>query len=222
MSADEVYDAEGADGYTQEEPGEYATQLAEWCRRALIRAGHTPCRWLGQARYIPESGGIVCGCGTVVDAPVVPQGDGSEVGLSGIPRKAADPIGSTLALIDPSQIYTPEQVERHILDTLARLETGALFERECIIKAEAAAGEWNRVYFATIHTSDQTSELKRKAEAEVTCQERGLTEARDEAKMLVSAVKATMHNLRAVLTGYQAVAKSVNAAYQGGGSPGRF
>jgi hypothetical protein len=37
------------------------------------------------------------------------------------------------------------------------------------------------------------------------------------------AVKATMHNLRAVLSGYQSTARSVGVAYQAGGSPaGRY
>lgn len=216
---------------------DYAAELGRWCRRALESHGHTDCRWLTSARYVPESGAVICGCGEFVPAPVVHtdhEGPGGEEGernpsaarraqvAGSVPYEAADPIASTLALIDPSEIYTPDMVERHILDVLARLETGALFERECIVRFDRAATEWNRVYFATIHTSDQTSELKRKAEAEVTCQEAGLTAERDEAKMLMGAAKATMHNLRSVLSGYQSVAKSVTAAYSPGGSAGRF
>jgi hypothetical protein len=216
---------------------DYAADLLRWCQRALASAGHNECRWLAQAKYLPDSGAVVCGCGEFVPAPVVhtdhegPGGEGGERDPNAARRaqvagtvayEPRDPIASTLALIDPSEIYTPDQVERHILDVLARLEMGALFERECIVRADNAVAAWNRVYFATIHTSEQTSELKRKAEAEVACEERGLTSERDEAKMMASAAKATMHNLRAVLTGYQAVAKSVTAAYNPGGSAGRF
>jgi hypothetical protein len=175
---------------------------------------------------VPESSAVVCGCGEFEPAPELqdePHPEVPEVMIGGhVPAKAADPIQSALALIDPTQVYSPEQVERHILDTLHRLETGALFERHCIERAAAADAAFNRVFFATIHTSEQTSELKRKAEAEVRCQEQGLTAERDEAKMILAAVKATMHNLRAVLSGYQSTAKSVTAAYQAGGSPGRF
>lgn len=213
---------------------DYAAELGKWCRRALSSAGHDQCQWLGQAKYLPDSATVVCGCGEFVPAPVIEtdgEGEAGEREPSAARRaqvagtvvyEARDPIASTLALIDPSEIYTPDQVERHILDVLARLEMGALFERECIVQADHAVAEWNRVYWATIHTSEQSSELKRKAEAEVECQQRGLTEARDEAKMMASAAKATMHNLRAVLSGYQSVAKSVTAAYNPGGSAGRF
>jgi hypothetical protein len=233
-------DVEDEVDHLPDSSAEYAAELGRWCRRALESSGHTGCQWLSGARYVPESAAVICGCGEFVPAPMVeePRGDEPDAGerdavlaenakafdriAGSMPYQAADPINSTLALIDPTEIYTPDLVERHILDVLARLETGALFERECIVRFDKAATEWNRVYFATIHTSAQTSELKRKAEAEVECHEAGLTAERDEAKMLVSAAKATMHNLRAVLSGYQSVAKSVTAAYNPGGSAGRF
>lgn len=213
----------GAEGAEEFAAGDYAGRLGAMCRRRLEEVGHTGCPYLEMARYVPESAAVVCGCGAFAEAPEVAEDPPADVMVAGhVPAAPQDPLRSSLALIDPTQIYTPEQVEQHILDTLYRLETGALFERECIRRAEAAVAAFDRVYYATIHTSDQTSELKRKAEAEVECDQRGLTAERNEAKMMLAAVKATMHNLRAVLSGYQSTARSISVAYQGGGSPGRF
>lgn len=209
---------------TEDTAQDYAAQLGQWCRRMLASAGHTSCSYLGTARYIPESGMVTCGCGEFTETSGDPAAGTTVAPIGGtVPYTATDPIQSVLALIDASQIYTPDEVERHILDVLARLERGALFERECIRAKELAMADFDRLYWATIHTSEQSSELRRKAEAEVACEKAGLTAARNEAKMMADAIKATMHNLRAVLSGYQSTAKSVTATYQAGGSPsGRF
>lgn len=144
-------------------------------------------------------------------APGHPRG-GSAV------AEAADPIRSTLALIDPTEVYTPEDVERHILDTLYRLETGALFERETVVQAWKTAQAFDLKYNACIATSTGGSQDVRKAMAMNDC----ATEYAEmlEAKMMKEAVKQTMHNLRAVLSGYQSTARSVGSAYQAGGSQG--
>lgn len=222
-----MLDDEGAEAWNPPDdpgsPGEFARQLSGMARQILEAAGHRDCPYLGAAVYVPESSAVVCGCGEFEEAPELQDDPPVDVMVGGhVPYQAADPIRSALALINPTEVYSPEQVERHILDTLYRLETGALFERHCIERASAADAAFNRMYFATIHTTEQTSELKRKAEAEVACEQAGLTAERDEAKMILAAVKATMHNLRAVLSGYQSTAKSVTAAYQTGGSAGRF
>lgn len=201
---------------TEGSPDErFQDQLNRSARLVLEGSGHAGCSFLGSAYLDRENHAVVCGCGVFLEPPadlVTTQ----EAALA-----PADPISSTLALIDPTKIYTPVEVEYHILDVVSRLETGALFERECILAAGKAQADYNRLFFATIHTSQQTSELKRKAEAEVACEEAGLTAARDEAAMMAAAIKATMHNLRAILSGYQSTSRSVQAAYQAGGSPGR-
>lgn len=205
--------------------GDYARQLASAARAALATGGHGDCPYLSSAQYMPEAGIVVCGCGyhEQMKPTIGPDRVNGEAMLAGHrPPVATDPIRSSLALIDPTEVYGPEQVERHILDTLYRLETGALFERQCIERAAAAESAFNRAFHACVHASQQTSELKRKAEAEVHCDREGLTAERDEAQMILRAIKATMHNLRAVLSGYQSTARSVTAAYQGGGSAGRF
>ncbi len=217
--------------------GDYAEQLKGWCIRVLDKAGHSGCGYAQTARYMPEEGVVVCGCGQFTDAPVIepePSGDepdevlaahaASTVARRGgtAPYVATDPIQSTLALIDPTDTYTPDELERHILDVLARLETGALFERECIVAANTAVDAWDRAYWRAFHACEATSDGKRKAAAMVACDDAGLTQEKFEAESLKEAVKATMHNLRAVLSGYQSVAKSVTAAYNPGGSAGRF
>lgn len=207
--------------------GDYAEQLRDWCGRILDRAGHSGCSYSKTARYMPEEGVVVCGCGQFTETPMEPastEEPGTAVARRGgtTPYVAADPIQSTLALIDPTDTYTPDELERHILDVLARLETGALFERECILAANTAADAWDRAYWHAFHACEATSDGKRKAAAMVACDDQGLTQTKFEAESLKEAVKATMHNLRAVLSGYQSVAKSVTAAYNPGGSSGRF
>lgn len=199
---------------------DYAGQLSGMAATLLEKAGHRDCPYLKSATYLTDERTVVCGCGHYQATESDTEVRGEVMHGGHVALQAQDPILTTLALIDPTQVYTPEQVEQHILEVLYRLETGALFERECILAAEAAASAFNRLYFATVHTSQETSELKRKAEAEVRCQEAGLTSKRDETKMLAAAAKATMHNLRAVLSGYQSTAKSISVAYQGGGSAG--
>jgi hypothetical protein len=130
----------------------------------------------------------------------------------------ADPIRSTLALIDPTEVYGPEDVERHILDVLYRLETGALMERETIVSAYRTAQAFEMKYNAYVAANTGGAADVRKAGAMVHCQPE--YDAMIDAKMLKEAVKQTMHNLRAVLSGYQSTARSVGNTYQAGGSQG--
>jgi hypothetical protein len=211
---------------------DYAAELARWCRRALEESGHTNCEYLDRAQYLPDQAVAVCGCGQFTDAPVVsePRGDepdevigahaaGTAVAARGgtIAYQARDPIESMLALIDPTEIFTPDQINRHILDVLARLETGAKFERETILRVYAATEAWERHYNRALLASTKSAADQRKAEAMVSCDDSGLTQEKYEAKMLAEAAKSTMHNLRGVLTGYQSTAKSVAATYGGAG-----
>jgi len=216
----------------------YASLLLARAVSILSAAGHSNCPMLKQARYVPESGAVVCGCGEFApwsDDPEQPpwepdvRGDAVEAPEMGLPAPghprgghdlpvAADPIQATLALIDPTQIYTPEDVERHILEVLYRLEVGALFERETIEAASATETAFNRKFNAVVDSSDQSSADRRKAEAMVKADAE--YEAMMRAKMVKEAVKQTMHNLRAVLSGYQSTARSVGSTYQAGGSQG--
>lgn len=234
----------------REEPtaGEYASQLAQRVRAVLAAEGHTECALLGQATYDAASGCAVCGCGVFglldgnqPDSPPWDVNERSDAAESAQlwedadaadraanaalaqrggtpPVQAADPISSTLALIDPTEVYGPEDVERHILDTLWRLETGALFERETVIKAWETEQAFTAKFNARVLVNGGLRTDLCKAQSMVDCAEEQAAMA--EAKMMKEAVKQTMHNLRAVLSGYQSTARSVGSAYQAGGSQG--
>lgn len=247
MSLDDEGAEAQAAGEAQPTAGDYARLLLARAVSILTAAGHRDCEYLQQARYEPASGAVVCGCGEFepwsedpetppwapgersdaaesaqvqLDADAADRAAGRALQQRGgtAVAEAADPIRSTLALIDPTEVYGPEDVERHILDTLYRLETGALFERETVVKAYETAQAFDLKYNACIATSTGGSADVRKAMAMNDC----ATEyaAMMEAKMLKEAVKQTMHNLRAVLSGYQSTARSVGSAYQAGGSQG--
>jgi hypothetical protein len=204
----------------------YAEQLKARCFLVLQEIGHLPCQWSDRARYEPDSGAVVCGCGEFAEMPdglqeaVHGQAVGTPITSKGgtLTYEARDPIDSTLALIDPSEVYSPVDVERHILDVLARLETGALFERETVRGEYDAKTAFERAYWRALNASTEGSADRRKADAMVQCEQ--LHEALIQAEFLAKAAKATMHNLRAVLSGYQSTARSVGAAYQAGGSQG--
>lgn len=237
-------DDEGAEAHAvgehQPTAADYASQMKRAMVRLLENAGHAACEYLDRVSYDPASGMVICGCGVFElwqqeaepDAPPWESGDGPigdgaqgpgtavatrRVGGHDLPL-AADPIQATLALIDPTQIYTPEDVERHILEVLHRLETGALFERETVEAASATEMAFTRKFNAAVDASEQSAADRRKAEAMVKADAE--YEAMMQAKMVKEAVKQTMHNLRAVLSGYQSTARSVGSAYQAGGSQG--
>lgn len=204
----------------------YAAELKQRCLTVLHDVEHLPCEWSDAARYEPDSGAVVCGCGEFAEMPDGLQAtvDGEAAGTPIVAKggtltyEARDPIDSTLALIDPSEVYSPVDVERHILDVLARLETGALFERETVRAEYDAKTAFERAYWRALNASTEGSADRRKADAMVQCEQ--LHEALIQAEFLAKAAKATMHNLRAVLSGYQSTARSVGAAYQAGGSQG--
>ncbi len=200
-----------------------ATELQERCRESLRAAGHGECEYLERASYNPEAGAVVCGCGVFVDmipgAPPAVRPSAELVAQPPALVQARDPIEATLALIDPAEQYTPVDVERHILEVLYRLETGALFERETIRQHHLAEVAFERAYWRAHDASQASAADRRKADAMTKCEAEHL--ALMEAKYLKEAAKQTMHNLRAVLSGYQSTARSVGAAYQAGGSNGR-
>lgn len=237
MSLDDEGAEAQAAGETQPTAGDYARLLHARAVSILTAAGHRDCELLQAAKYEPASGAVVCGCGEFEPwsedpdtPPWAPEGSDPVAHQESttappparrggsVVAEAADPIRSTLALIDPSEVYGPEDVERHILDTLYRLETGALFERETVVKAYETAQAFDLKYNACIATSTGGSADVRKAMAMNDCAAE--YSAMMDAKMLKEAVKQTMHNLRAVLSGYQSTARSVGSAYQAGGSQG--
>lgn len=224
-------DATDADPETQAfhaemDAAEIADRLAEALQAVLTRNGHTSCNLEHFASTTLREGAtvVVCGCGEFWPAPELgaPTVDLApervEVhGPAAITVAAADPIARTLELIRPGEDYRPEQVERLMLDTTARLEEGQAFERWALEQAAEAKRAYDREYAKQFTLCSGPMELRRNV-AEVNCAE--LADAADRTDMVYRAAKASMHNLRSVLSGYQSVLKSVQATYQVGGSPG--
>lgn len=161
----------------------------------------------------------VCRCGVVVE---IPAGIDAQMQARGFTPDtpsavAADPVQPGLELVDPTQIYTPEDLERHLLDVIRRLEAGQLFERECIEAEYSAELAWELAKAKTIAKASGAADVRA---ALALTENQAQFEAFRVAQMMRKATQAAMHNLRSVLSGYQSVAKSVLSVYQTGGSPG--
>lgn len=201
---------------------EYGQALRDRIQRVLLERGHSACGGNDNARFSFEQGVILCGCGRDFDMPgavqpVAPAEEASTATGSGLAtRETRDPVQAQLATIDPAMAYTPVDVEMRILDVLARLEQGAVFERSAIDTAARAELTWKKAYWVAKNASKAGAADRREADAMVQTME--LYEQHLEAQWVAKAVKATMHNLRAILSGYQSVAKSVSADMGAGGS----
>ena len=205
---------------------ELADQLAKTIHAALVRGGHYACSLEPYATTTLHEGEtvVLCGCGEFFPAPelAAPTVDLSPErvdahGPEAVTVAAADPIARTLALIAPGQDYTPEQIEKLMLDTVYRLEQGQAFERWALEQAAEAERQYGRRYALEFTKATGAMELRRYT-AEVACAD--LADAKDRTDMVHRAAKAAMHNLRSTLSGYQSVLKSVQATYQAGGSSG--
>jgi hypothetical protein len=161
----------------------------------------------------------VCPCSVSVEIPggleVQMQARGLTPGAA--PPAAADPVQPGLPLIDPSEIVTPEQLEAHLLDVIKRLETGQLYERECIEAEYRARLAWEMAKAKQIAKGGAAADVRMAA---ALAEHGDLYEAYLLAEMMRKAVQAAMHNCRSMLSGYQTVARSVLTTYQAGGSPG--
>jgi hypothetical protein len=161
----------------------------------------------------------VCGCGIVVE---IPGGIEMQLRARGLapdapPPVAADPVQPGLPLIDPSEIATPEQLEAHLLDVIQRLETGQLFERDCIEAEYSARLAWELAKAKTIAKGGGAADVRMAA---ALADHGDLYEKYLRAEMMRKATQAAMHNCRSMLSGYQTVARSVLTTYQAGGSAG--
>lgn len=215
------------DAFGEMDAADIAAQLTTTVSSVLDRSGHLPCELEGFAATTLHEGTtvVVCGCGQFFDAPelataaVVLAPDRVDAHSStAVTVAAADPIARTLALLGPTEDYTPEQVERLMLDTLRRIEEGQAFERWTMEQAAAASTAYEREYAKQFVLASGPMELRRYAAVDA-CED--LMVKRDETAMVYRAAKAAMHNLRSVLSGYQSVLRSVQATYTAGGSSGR-
>lgn len=219
-------DAEVQAFHAEMNAAEIADRMADALHSVLERNDHGTCNLEPYANTTLHEGVtvVVCGCGQFFPAPELgaPTVDLSPErvdahGPAAVTVAAADPIARTLELIGSAQSYTPEQVERLMLDCVYRLEEGQAFERWALEQASEAKRAYDRAYAKAFTLCSGAMELRRNV-AEVECAE--LADTNDKADMVHRAAKAAMHNLRSTLSGYQSVLKSVQATYQAGGSSG--
>lgn len=194
---------------------EYSKALQRQVTQALVDRGHSACPGNSSARFSFEDQRVYCGCGKsyemVGGQPATPPA-GTDLDRTA-PR---DPVQAQLATIDPTLAYTPVDLEMRILDVLARLEMGAVFERHAIDDAARKELAWKEAYWIAKEASEAGAADRREADAMVKTLD--LYRLHLEAAWVAKAVKATMHNLRSILSGYQSVAKSVSADMNAGGS----
>lgn len=120
-----------------------------------------------------------------------------------------DPIVSAVPVIDPTQVYTPLDVEHQILDVEQRLDRGEHFLRVWLDK-QAHAEHAYTIGQARAFTLASGTVDARKAKA--TLDTEGELWAKTEADMMVRAVRDTLHSLRSQLSGYQTVSRSINVS----------
>lgn len=218
---DDVYDGPGtAFGGDAPNAASVADKMLRRVQEALKRAQHLPCSYSAFASLTTDQDVLaaLCGCGFMAPADDLIDGKraittadvatrpGNTVTVHG-----ADPIARTAALIPAGVHYTPEMLEANILDVLERLEKGGAFERLCIEQAAEAETAYTIAYARAFNQQQGAVEVRTQAAIEATEPE---LRARDEARMVSKAVKASMHNLRSVLSGYQSVNASVRESYR--------
>lgn len=122
-----------------------------------------------------------------------------------------DPVSSSLpGPIDPTEVYTPHDVELAIVDILGRLDRGERFLRQQVARLHLADYNLLMKYSAAIAASEERAADQRKAVATLACAKE--TYEQSEAAMLVRALRDTLHNLRSQLMGMQTVSKSIGVS----------
>lgn len=121
-----------------------------------------------------------------------------------------DPLNRALPPLDPTLPYTPADVELKILEVLQQGERGERFLREQLARLHQAQHNLDLRYNLAIAKSEARAADQRKAEAWIAT-ERERFEA-TQAEMLVRALRDNLHNLRAQLSGFQSVARSLGVS----------
>lgn len=156
-------------------------------------------------RYEPGLGLVCMGCRAILEPAPVP------VDETGSPVPGADPVLARIPQIDLTRVLTPDEAAIHITECVLRLEQGAVFHRVCIEEAFEADRLYQLAHARALVNAKGAADQRRafallECEAEYT--------AKSIADMKVKAVAATMHDLRAALSGYQSMSKTVGVTYQ--------
>lgn len=166
-----------------------------------------------------DDGTLLCGsCGEVLTAIGMPANEPE-------PEGAADPeSGDTTFKHIPwgptERPYTPEDVEREIIEIVGRLNAGARFQAAREREAVQAALEFDIAYARALIEAGRerdgegklvnSSADQRKAAATLACQELLVTHRRYE--QVVRTTRESMHTLRSNLSGLQTINRSVSAS----------
>lgn len=122
-------------------------------------------------------------------------------------QDSMDPVVGMLQPLDPTQVYTPKDVEIGIIEILRKMQNGDYFLRTQLSRQHAADFAFTMKYQLKIATSKSKAADQRKAEATLACKNELYEQS--EAEMLVRATRDTLHSLRSQLMGLQTVAKSL-------------
>jgi hypothetical protein len=117
-----------------------------------------------------------------------------------------DPLAARVVVIDPSQPYTPQDVEQQLLDIAARLERGMHYQRYWEERAFAAKSEYT---LKAARARLEATGAKDQRDAYVTVKCEPEWRELELADAMVRSMRETMHTLRSLQTGYQTVARSV-------------
>lgn len=144
--------------------------------------------------------------------PEEPSVGSAVVPYAGVPimptdAQELDPLSGRLAPLDPTMPYTPEDVELKIVEILRQLENSELFLRQQLARLHQATHNHDFRYNLALAKSEQRAADQRKAEAWLATEKE--RHEMTEAEMLVRALRDSQHNLRAQLSGFQSVARSL-------------
>lgn len=173
----------------------------------------------GDPRFDVERNVVICGCGEAIDEGPDGSGYRSVTAPENMPdRIAADPVLSDLPPIDPRRPYTPQDLERAILETTRRLDLGLALEVQWIEVMHKAQHAYDVAQARARLRANGRAQDQRDAQVMVATER----EANDlaEARMRCAVLKSAMHTLRSVLSGYQSSARSVGVLAQAGGGDG--
>lgn len=151
-----------------------------------------------------EDGVFFCGvCGQVLEAPVKP-----------LPEVTTGSVIDRLPAVDPTQPYTPADIEARILDATNRLERGLSTEARLTMEASDLKTEFELEYARALNAAQAGAADQRKARAMLAVEPlfRQLRTKESE----LAAMRGVLHSLRSALSGYQSVNRSVTASFNAG------
>lgn len=204
------------------EPAEGTIGLAEELPDGTMPDGSAApsCSHPAPDRRLVDGEQVCSACWEVVSVPqaIVPRDRPGAVDPTAREGDARSTGGLRHITTNPdatSRPYTPEEVEREIVDTLDRIERGAGFLTTKEEQRGAAKLAYDLAHARALLRSTARSAEGREAEAIIACQEE--YEQWQLLELTCRTAREGMHNLRAKLSGTQSVLRSVGDALRGGG-----